>query len=114
MLLMTGVVLVDGGRKVREADVLRGYAFAFCLAEAYKGTKFQQDADRVAGLYLEVGKTTDDGVYQLMKELARKTDPGKPAQIDGANLGIMTCLEFYESADLRRTVRRAVSRPGRR
>lgn len=109
---VTGIVLVQSGRKVPEADVLRGYAFASCLAEAYKGTPFANDAERVAALYMEVGKTTDKAVYENLQQLARSTEPGNPDQVDGANLGIMSCLEFYEGADLRRTVKQATRARG--
>jgi hypothetical protein len=34
----------------------------------------------------------------------RKGDPGKPAAIDDRNLGIMRCLEFYESSRLKTLV----------
>jgi hypothetical protein len=99
-----GVVLVEGGRKVPERDLLRGYAFANCLSAAYKGTPIEKDAARVAELYREVGHTTRNEVYVAIDEAARAVEAAKPAMIDGANLAIMACLEFYEGRGLAKVV----------
>jgi hypothetical protein len=99
-----GLVLVDGGRRVSERDLLRGYAFASCMEVAYKGTQTGKDAGRVAGLYQEVGKTTRPEVYEAIDQAAHGADPAKPAIIDGANLAIMSCLEFYEGPALAKTI----------
>ncbi len=102
-----GVVLVKGGRKVQERDLLRGYAFASCMEVAYKGTTLEKDASRVAGLYQEVGSTKPMEVYQAIDRAAVAVDPARPAMIDGANLAIMSCLEFYESAALSKAIQDA-------
>ena len=99
-----GVVLVEGGRKVPERDLLRGYAFANCMRAAYKGTPIEKDAARVAELYREVGHTTRHEVYVAIDQAAGAVEASKPAMIDGANLAIMACLEFYEGKALAKVV----------
>ena len=101
MLSSLAVVLTDSGRNVSERDLLRGYAFASCLAEGYRGTPFAEDADRVAEIYLAAGKTTVPETYQRLRQAAKDAHPEKRAVVDNANLAIMGCLEFYESKNLR-------------
>ena len=96
----TGVVLVDGGRRVPERDLLRGYAFAACVEAGYKGTAFAKDAGRVAELYRETGHTSRQAVYTALDRAAAAVDPSRPALVDGANLTLMSCLEFYEGRKL--------------
>lgn len=108
-----GVVLVKGGRRVSERDLLRGYAFSRCMEVAYKGTQTGKDGSRVAELYREVGKTTRQEVYTAIDQAAADLDPARPAMIDGSNLAIMSCLEFYEGAALSRTIRGAGGPRGR-
>ena len=105
-----GVVLVEGGRKVPERDLLRGYAFASCMEVAYKGTSVEHDAARVAELCREVGSTTRQEVYTALDEAAVAVAPARPALVDAANLAIMSCLEFYESP----TLLKAIQEAGRR
>lgn len=99
-----GVVLVTGGRRVPERDLLRGYAFSRCMVVAYKGSPMEHDASRVAELYREVGSTTRQEVYTAIDEAAVAVDPARPAMKDGANLAIMSCLEFYEGAALTKAI----------
>jgi hypothetical protein len=102
-----GVVLVKGGRKVSERDLLRGYGFASCMEAAYKGSPIEKDASRVAELYREVGSTKRMEVYAAIDRAAAASDPAQPAMKDGANLAIMSCLEFYEGATLSAAIRSA-------
>jgi hypothetical protein len=99
-----GVVLVEGGRRVQERDLLRGYAFADCMAVAYKGTPVEKDAGRVAELYREAGRTTRQAVYAAIDSAAGALNPAHPAKVDGANLAIMSCLEFYEGPTLSKAI----------
>ena len=99
-----GIVLVQGGRRVGERDLLRGYAFADCMAVAYKGTPFERDASRVAELYREVGRTSRQAIYEAIDRAANAVDPARPAKIDKANLAIMNCLEFYEGSALSKVI----------
>jgi Type VI secretion system (T6SS), amidase immunity protein len=95
------VVLTPSGRNVPEPDLLRGYAFASCLAEGYRGTAFAEDADRVADMYMQAGKTTTPEAYQKLRQAAKDAHPEKHATMDNANVAIMVCLELYESKSLR-------------
>lgn len=108
-----GVVLVKGGRRVSERDLLRGYAFSRCMEVAYNGTQTGKDGSRVAELYREVGSTTRQEVYSAIDRAAASLNPAQPAMIDGANLAIMSCLEFYEGAALSKTIRDAGGPRGR-
>jgi hypothetical protein len=105
----SGVVLVEGGRRVSQRDLLRGYAFAACLENAYKGAPVARDAARVAELYREVGRTSRQETYAAIDRAAAALDASAPARIDGANLAIMTCLEFYEGPALARAIDRAAA-----
>lgn len=106
-VMFAGVVLVQGGRSVPERDLLRGFAFSQCLAKAYQGTAFAADAERAAEFYREVGHTTRPDVYDRLTAVAQAGDPGKPAAIDGRNLGIVSCLEVYEGKAVRTVVAKA-------
>ncbi len=99
-----GIVLVEGGRRVQERDLLRGYAFAGCLALAYKGTPVEKDAGRVAELYREAGHTTRQAIYTAIDRAAGALNPAQPAKADKANLAIMSCLEFYEGSALSKAI----------
>jgi hypothetical protein len=94
-------VLTNSGRSVPESDLLRGYAFASCLAEGYRGTAFAEDADRVADMYMQAGKTAAPEAYQKLRQAAKDAHPEKRATVDNANVAIMVCLELYESKGLR-------------
>lgn len=108
-LASAAVVLASSGRHVPEANLLRGYAFAACLAEGYRGTSFAEDADRVADIYMAAGKTTTPAMYQKLRQVAKDAQPEKPAVVDNANLATMVCLELYESKSLRAMVARKLS-----
>ncbi len=106
-LVCAGVVLVGGGRAVPERDLLRGFAFSECLAKAYQGTPFAADAERAAEFYREIGHTTRPELYDRLEAVAKAGDPGKPAAVDGRNLGIVSCLEVYEGKAVRELVGRS-------
>lgn len=102
----TGVVLVEGGRRVSERDLLRGYAFSRCLQAAYEQTAMGNDAARVAELYRESGRESRPQMYHALDAAARAQKAATPAAKDGANLAVMTCLEFYESHQLAKVIQR--------
>jgi Type VI secretion system (T6SS), amidase immunity protein len=93
----SGVVLIQGGRRVPQADLLRGYAMSRCLAAAYKGQSLEKDANRSAEAYREAGKETRVWVYQELDRLAGEAAVGTPAPTSAGSLTVMTCLELYES-----------------
>ena len=94
-------------RDVSEPDLLRGFAFAKCLAEGYKdrNPEFAKDARHVAELYRDAGSTSRPDVYVRLQELAVDAKPAVPAAIDQSNLAIMKCLELYEGASLKKLVK---------
>ena len=91
-------------RPASEADLLRAFGLASCLAEAYKNTPFGHDAERVADLYRQMGKVPIEP-YDEIRKVAGALDAAKPAIVDGNNYAIMACLEFYESKELVRLAR---------
>jgi hypothetical protein len=91
-------------RPASEADLLRAFGYASCLAEAYKNTPFGHDAERVADLYRQMGKV-DIEPYNEIRKVAGSLDAAKPAILDGNNYAIMACFEFYEGAKLKRLAR---------
>ena len=97
-------VLVE--RKVSEPGLLRGFAFSKCLAEGYKESnpELSKEAMRVAEAYREASSTARPEVFERLDVLAQESKPGTRAPLDGANLAIMRCLEFYEGSALRKAV----------
>jgi hypothetical protein len=98
-------------RPATEADLLRAFAFARCLEKAYDKTPFGEDAQRVANAYFELGKVAKPEIYDQLSKLAGALDAARPTVVGHHNLAIMTCLEFYEGAKLRRLANE-VARPG--
>ena len=96
-------------RPAGEADLLRAFAFGACLAEAYDKTPFGADAERVADAYFHMGHISRPEVYDEIRKLAASLDAAKPSVVEGHNLAIMACLEFYEGARLRQIARRAAA-----
>jgi hypothetical protein len=88
-------------RPATEADLLRAFGYASCLAKAYEKTQFGEDSERVADLYRQMGKVSFEP-YNAVQKAAESLDAAKPAISDGKNYAIMACLEFYESAKLKR------------
>lgn len=92
-----------------EADSLRRFAYAECLAKGYEHTPFGGDAEWVADLYRQLGRESRGDVYQEIRRAAEAVDPGKPAVVDQRNLAIFACLDFYESAQLKMLIGRALA-----
>jgi hypothetical protein len=100
-LLTASVIVAHSEPKVPERDLLRGYAFAYCLAEGYRGTPFERDAEHVAGLYMEIGRTIRPEIYERLQQAAKNSHPEKRAVVENANVAIMICLELYDSKEVR-------------
>jgi hypothetical protein len=98
-------------RPASEPDVLRAFAFARCLEKAYEKTPVGEDAQRVANAYFQIGKVTRPEVYDELSKLAESLEAAKPTVEGNHNFAIMTCLEFYEGAKLRRLARQLVKTP---
>jgi hypothetical protein len=96
-------------RHLSETDSLRRFGYAECLAKGYEHTPFGSDAEWVADLYRQLGRESRGDVYQEIRRAAEAVDPGKPAVVDKRNLAIFACLDFYESAQLKGLVGKAVA-----
>jgi hypothetical protein len=100
-LSASGVVLFEGGRRVSEPDLLRGYAVSKCLAAAYKGTPMELDANRSAEAYREVGHESRPWVYSELDRLSAQAAADIPAGLSTGRLSVMRCIELYESSNIR-------------
>lgn len=101
-VMLGGIVGVRSEPHRSEQDLLRGYAFASCLAEGYKGTSVEKDAEHVAGLYMEIGKTARPEVYERLRQAARAVHPEQRAVVQDANVAILICLDLYDSKAVRK------------
>ena len=100
-LTTVAVVLTTSGRNVPERDLLRGFAFASCLAEGYRGTPFAVDADRVAGMYMEVGKTIRPEVYERLRRVAQDAHPEKRAVVENGQVVVRPMNYLAQTYDHR-------------
>lgn len=96
-------------RAASEADLLRAFGFASCLAKGYAGKPAGEDAERVADLYRQMGRVPIEA-YDEIRRAADEQQPARPALSDGQNYAIMACLEFYEGPALKRLAARAARR----
>jgi Type VI secretion system (T6SS), amidase immunity protein len=97
-------------KKTAEAELLRRYGYAMCLAKGYQGTPTGQDAERSADLYRQEGRANIES-YEDVRRVAGALDPAKASVVDKHNFAIVACLEFYESRDLKTIIRKALARP---
>jgi hypothetical protein len=97
----SGVVLFEGGRRVSEPDLLRGYALSRCLAAAYKGLPMELDANRSAEAYREAGHEVRPWVYGELDRLSTHAAAEIPPGLSTGRLCVMRCIELYESGDVR-------------
>ncbi|HVZ88586.1 MAG TPA: T6SS amidase immunity protein Tai4 family protein [Polyangia bacterium] len=98
-------------RPASEAELLRAYAWAECIATAYEKTPFGADAERSANVYLEGGHAASEAYSRVRRAIPHDLD--KPSPYDGQNYALMKCLEFYESPDLKALSRRLVGQGGK-
>jgi hypothetical protein len=116
VLLIAALILASSGKgsdvrpRTPEAELLRRYGHALCLAKGYKGTPTGDDAERSADLYRQEGRATF-GPYEEVRKAAEALDPAKPSVVDKRNFAIVACLEFYDSVELKKLIRRALARP---
>jgi hypothetical protein len=92
-----------------EAELLRRFGFAECLANGYAKTQFGSDAEWVADLYRQLGRESRGEVYEQISRAAEAIDAGKPAVVDNRNLAIFACMDFYEGAQLKEMIRKATA-----
>jgi hypothetical protein len=96
-------------RPATEADLLRAFGFARCLAKAYEKTPFGVDAERVADGYFQMGRLKRQQPYDQVTVAAESIDAARPTIQGHQNLAIMKCLEFYESPRLKKTAAQLAS-----
>jgi hypothetical protein len=100
-------------RPASEADLLRAYGFAACLSKAYGKTPMGEDAARVADGYRQLG-ALDIEPYTEVRKAAEAIDAAKPTTAGNHNFAIMACLEFYESAKLKKLATAAAKPSGKK
>lgn len=91
-------------------DLLRAYSYASCVSSAYANTETGNDAQRIAESLRESLPNTQPEVFAALREYASRQQPGAPAVSNNANFGLLRCLELYNSAELKRVVRKEMKR----
>lgn len=91
-------------------DLLRAYSYASCVAAAYAKTETGNDAQRIAESLREALPDTQPEVFAALREYASRQQPGAPAVSNNANFGLLRCLELYNSAELKKVVRKEMKR----
>ncbi len=92
-------------RKYSQADLLRNYALARCLSQAFPGSPLDPDASASAAGYLERGSVSADAYAEIAK-LADEFLVHKYLSLSGQPLQTMKCIDLFHSSDLDRIVRR--------
>lgn len=91
-------------------DLLRAYSYASCVASAYANTETGNDAQRIAESLREALPNTQPEVFAALREYASRQQPGTPAVSNNANFGLLRCLELFNSAELKKVVRKEMKR----
>lgn len=82
-----------------EAQLLRSYALAQCIAKAYPNTSVASDAKAAAGGYLEFGSIDAEAYAESMK-LAEKALQDEYRGKKGEPLHVMKCIDLMFSPAL--------------
>jgi hypothetical protein len=109
LLLARPAVPADGSKpevpKYSQVELLKNYAMARCLSQAFPGSVLEGDATATAAGYLERGSVSADAYVEVAKLadtfLARKY----PSQ-SGQPLQTMKCIDLFQSKDLNLVVKR--------
>jgi Type VI secretion system (T6SS), amidase immunity protein len=109
LLLARAAVPPDSSKpevpKYSQVELLRNYAMARCLSQAFPGSALEPDATASAAGYLERGSVNADAYIEIAKLadtfLARKY-PSQSAQ----PLQTMKCIDLFQSKDLNLVVKR--------
>jgi len=88
-----------------QADLLKNYAIARCLSQAFPGSPLAPDASASAAGYLERGSVNADAYVEIAK-LADTFLSRKYPSMSGQPLQTMKCIDLFHSTDLDRIVRR--------
>jgi hypothetical protein len=109
LLLARAAVPPDNSKpevpKYSQVELLRNYAMARCLSQAFPGSALEPDATATAAGYLERGSVSADAYVEIARLadtfLARKY----PSQ-SGQPLQTMKCIDLFQSKDLNLVVKR--------
>ncbi len=93
---------------MRAADELSDYALARCLAYAYAGEPFGQDAERAARVYKELGGFNDSSATAL--DVLAKHFSARTSDAVQGNLSLMRCADMRASTVLKDLVRKLLTR----
>lgn len=84
-----------------EEQLFRNFAYAACVARAYKSKEVTTDANRAASGYLEFGQIPLDAYQEIQNRidiwLAKKY-----ISKSGKSLQLMKCIDFYHSGDIQK------------
>jgi hypothetical protein len=113
LLLARAAVPADSSKadvaKYSQVELLRNYAMARCLSQAFPGSALEPDATASAAGYLERGSVSADAYVEIAKLadsfLARKY----PSQ-SGQPLQTMKCIDLFQSKDLSLLAKRFVAK----
>ena len=92
-------------RKSSQAELLRDYALARCLSQAFPGSPLAPDANASAAGYLERGRVSADAYAEVVK-LADEFLARKYPSLSGQALQTMKCIDLFHSSELDRVVGR--------
>jgi len=91
--------------KASPERLFRDYALAVCIADGYTSPEVKVDASVVASGYLEKG-TYPLEAYNEIRELGRKYLQKDYPSIANAKLTLMKCIDFAQSAEAGRIMRK--------
>lgn len=75
------------------------YAVAYCLSQSYPNSEFSNDAEYVAGAYLQKGSFGID-MYEKIREYVSQYRSEKYVSKHDRNLNVMQCIDLYDSREL--------------
>ena len=100
---------VSPARRASQADLLRSFAAAQCVALAYDDAAVKADAGDAAGAYVEFGSLGPDA-YEQATALAKVFLARTYASKSGGKLQLMKCIDLANSPELAALVARHARR----
>ena len=107
ILLLTGALPVYAKpiNKQSDSELAKNYAFARCIANAYKSPEIKEDASNVAGGYLQFGDFSME-YAQAASELSKKWLRKKYSTSRPMTMQLMKCIDFSQSIDLQKLIKK--------
>ncbi len=87
----------------------RDYVLAACLIQKYPGTALAEEAEVWAEGLVEHGNI-DAGIYPDLAEIARNDAPQPLVSRSGKTMLLQSCIQLYNSADLRDKISRLLKK----